>query len=404
MISLFIMTLLIAASAHAAQVTLAWDASSGSAGYKLFARAEGQNYDYARPKWQGTVNGATLIQLEDGCNHYFVVRAFDSNGNESANSNEVKLDLASAGAPPRDTTPRPPDRPTAQTPANNAQNVDPETTLVANAFSTSFAGDYHAQTRWQIFRDQDQLCVFDIYGNNFLTRLDVPPLVLDGNTSYSWTARFVNQGGSISPASSSQRFTTAEWPGDTDGNGIPDSQEVTTSTDLDRDGRPDDQQPGMKRFQSAIGDQKFGIQVSASSATANLDAVQSIDVSSVSNPSNVQPRFPVGLYNFKINVNPPGGTVTARIHFANAVPARYHFYMFDPAVGYIDFGTRDDLAPNETTATFQLQDGGEGDLDGVENGVIVAIGGYGTAPTSANLSGGGSGGSGGCFIRSLLGH
>jgi hypothetical protein len=403
MISLFVVSMFFmatfTATSHAAQVTLAWEATGGSnAGYRLFARAEGQNYDYSQPKWQGTATSSTIHQLEDSKTHYFVMRTFDSQGNESANSNEVVFTPAASATPPKDETPRPPVKPGAQFPPDNAQEVQLEPELRTGEFNSSFSGDYHTHTRWRVHRESDNWVVFDLYTNKFLTRLEVPPLVLNGRSAYFWTAQHFNQGGSPSPKSN-MRFTTAEWPGDDNGNGIPDSLELSGPTDLDRNGQPDDQQPDMKRFISAIGDQKIGIQVKASTGSAQLGPVQSIDFSSVSNPSSVQPDFPAGLYNFRVDVDTPGATVVTRVHFSSPVQSSYHFYMFDPAVGYVDFGTSRMIAPNGTTATFEIQDGGEGDMDGIENGIIVAIGGYASPPNSANLSGSGSGGGGGgCFI------
>jgi len=77
--------------ASAAQVTLEWDKNSEPdlAGYRVFCRQVGQNYDYSNPAWEGTETSCTIYDLDDNIMHYLVARAYDFSGNESGNSNEV---------------------------------------------------------------------------------------------------------------------------------------------------------------------------------------------------------------------------------------------------------------------------------------------------------------------------
>ena len=71
-------------------VTLAWNASSGADGYRLFYREEGQNYNYRSPDWEGTGTTCIIPGLDESTTYHFVVRAFNDNG-ESGNSNEEHL-------------------------------------------------------------------------------------------------------------------------------------------------------------------------------------------------------------------------------------------------------------------------------------------------------------------------
>jgi len=77
----------------ATQVTLEWSPNSEPdlAGYTVFAREDGQLYDYTNPSWEGTEATATIYNIDDTKTHYFVARAFDSEGFESGDSNEVCL-------------------------------------------------------------------------------------------------------------------------------------------------------------------------------------------------------------------------------------------------------------------------------------------------------------------------
>ena len=77
----------------AREVTLAWDTNTDDnlAGYRLYARERGEAYDYRYPEWQGATNQCTVTGFDEYESYYFVVRAYDNDGNESGNSNEVYL-------------------------------------------------------------------------------------------------------------------------------------------------------------------------------------------------------------------------------------------------------------------------------------------------------------------------
>jgi hypothetical protein len=75
--------------AFAAQVTLAWDANTDPAvaGYKLYHGTASRTY--VTPVDVGKVTQYTLTGIEEGRTSYFAVTAYDSNGNESAFSEEL---------------------------------------------------------------------------------------------------------------------------------------------------------------------------------------------------------------------------------------------------------------------------------------------------------------------------
>ena len=77
------------------QITLAWDANSEPdlEGYRLYARQTDQEYDYTSPACDGSETSCTIYDLVDPVEYCFVVRAYDTDGNESADSNEVCLTL-----------------------------------------------------------------------------------------------------------------------------------------------------------------------------------------------------------------------------------------------------------------------------------------------------------------------
>jgi hypothetical protein len=80
--------------AQAAQVHLAWDPNDPAPdGYRVYARTQGQNYDYTSPVWpqpggDPTQTTCTIDNLVGGASYYFVVRAY-AGTDESGDSNEV---------------------------------------------------------------------------------------------------------------------------------------------------------------------------------------------------------------------------------------------------------------------------------------------------------------------------
>jgi hypothetical protein len=90
-IAIFIVVVCMPIMVHAGDVTLAWDANKESdlAGYRVFAREEGHAYDYLKPAWEGPETTCTVAVDGYEKDYQFVVRAYDTSGNESGDSNEV---------------------------------------------------------------------------------------------------------------------------------------------------------------------------------------------------------------------------------------------------------------------------------------------------------------------------
>lgn len=105
-------------SAQAVNVTLTWDANieTNLAGYRLFCREQGEEYNYEYPDWDGTEIEGTITDLAEGLVYYFVARAYSTEGLESGNSNEVCYDGTVQ------TTPTEPEPNELEEPENNKKN------------------------------------------------------------------------------------------------------------------------------------------------------------------------------------------------------------------------------------------------------------------------------------------
>ena len=84
---------LYASNVMAMDVSFQWDANTETdlAGYRVFMRQIPANYDFTAPNWEGVETTTSLTGLSDTEDYFFVVRAYDIWGNESGNSNEVRL-------------------------------------------------------------------------------------------------------------------------------------------------------------------------------------------------------------------------------------------------------------------------------------------------------------------------
>jgi hypothetical protein len=83
----------LATPVYAIDITLKWARNNepNLAGYRAFYREEGQRYNYANPYWESIDPICTIYDLDETKTYYFIIRAFDTNGLESSNSNEVRL-------------------------------------------------------------------------------------------------------------------------------------------------------------------------------------------------------------------------------------------------------------------------------------------------------------------------
>jgi hypothetical protein len=284
-------------------------------------------------------------------------------------------------------------------------------TLTTDPFHTAVAGVTHAETRWQVFRDEDDVCVLDILSTMALTSLGIPKLVIVEGSSYFWRAQFIDSKGTASAWSDYEYFAAVKTANDLNANGIPDSQEVAATVDLDNDGVMDSQQNSIKSAKMEGTSVQIGVSIKGISTALAIEALESEDPQQYDLYSSGRTAsMPFGVIDFKIAVNQPGDQAVVTLHFSEAAPAAGRWYKYDSTANkWEDFSANSVFSSDRHSVALTLTDGGPGDADGVANGVIVDPSALGVpAPAGINesassASSGGGGGGGGCFIDTTAG-
>jgi hypothetical protein len=305
-------------------------------------------------------------------------------------------DPDSGGSLPPSPTNQAPQAPVLAAPATD-ETTDTLPVLQTGAFSDPDAGDTHAETRWQVFRDEDSACVLDIRSSLALTSLKVPKLVLDEATAYFWRVQFSDSRGAASEWSNYGYFDTQNSGSDLNANGIPDAQEAGPTADLDRDGVKDYLQTRIKSLKMEGTRVQMGVSIKDCPAALAIEYVESEDPKQPDAYATGKPRkMPFGLINFRVAVARPGDTAAVKIHFSEAAPRSSKWFKYDPISGlWYDFSALARFAPDRRSVTLTLTDGGNGDADGIANGVIVDPAGL---VEIDDILGGPSSSGGGCFI------
>jgi hypothetical protein len=278
--------------------------------------------------------------------------------------------------------------------------------LVVGGFADD-DGDRHARTHYQISTFEDfSALTFEVQSQNWLTSYPVQDLILDPDTVYYWRACFYDDRNGQSDWSDVHAFVTIGYDqaGDSDGDGVLDAQQSDGASDMDADGRPDGDQADMLCVRTddpinpLIGVKSMDEQVQVVSAQAlDLNAVMQASADFAN-----QPEWVTGLISFKLYLPPAVTTAAVTVFFSEPAPDNAQWYKFDPETGWSVFADAV-FSADRRSISLVLEDGGNGDQDGVQNGVIVDPSGLGySRQTDATGSSGSSGSpflmNNGCFI------
>ncbi len=265
-------------------------------------------------------------------------------------------------------------------------------------------------TQWQVSTATDfSSLVFDVTSGSHLTSLKVPDSVLDGFTTYYWRARFYDDRGGTAGWSDVYAFRTKVISNDANSNGIPDDQEIDVTADVDSNGILDvDQMAGDAAFKS-LNSVSEGVQVAVKGMrnVAAIESIKTVDPTTIPNTTNIPADMPFGLISMKLTTIHVGDPAVVAVYFSAPVADGAKWYKYDSTNGWQDYSAHSMFSADRKSVELELMDGGYGDSDGVENGIIVDPGGVvvPTADSSSSSdegnSGSGSGGGGGCFIATV---
>jgi hypothetical protein len=295
----------------------------------------------------------------------------------------------------------PPDQPILIEPADGAVDVDLMPTLMTDTYVD---GDAHAhkRTRYQIATSTnwDSDLVFECDFTKQLTLTTLGDLILDPETTYYWRVRFYDAHNGPSEWSAVSRFTTIDNVAagfyDDDGDGILDDQEVAEG-----DVAPEF---GDTSNMVVVGTKdKTNPQLSVLlSSDADIISLRSTDCDSVEVGSDAnRPDILTGVISFKVALLNGVTSADVTVNLLTPAPEDAVWYKYHIENGWAPYADAT-FSSDRKSVTIHLIDGGPGDDDGVQNGVIVDPSGLGYRSADSGSSLGSettaSGGSSGCFI------
>ena len=178
----------------------------------------------------------------------------------------------------------------------------------------------------------------------------------------------------------------------TNGSGLKDSDKVTI---LVRDNGLDEFPDDVTSSEASTG-RHFGIKVEGGGHIISLNISALYDVNDT---WRMPKHLPYGLFGFEIKVDTPGQTVKVTFHLDKEARKRYKWFKYSADGGWQKID--DEVAVfsrNRKKVTLTLTDGGQGDEDGLVNGIIVDPSGLGSVGDTVD---GESEKRSGCFISTL---
>ena len=216
----------------------------------------------------------------------------------------------------------------------------------------------------------------------------------------SWTSEVANPyAASTTVTVNTNKTITAKFYKDSNGNGIPDDQEVGSDVDLNKDGIYDRDQPGtIKSVNTVVGDGQIG--VTRGTNVDSIEWIESIDPDTILDATNRPDTLPLGLISFKLTVSTPGDNAQVTVYLSETA-SDAKWYKYDRLNGWQDYSAHAIFNADGKSVTLEFKDGGYGDADGAANGIIVDPSGLDS--TAGNDGGGDDSGGGSCFIGTALG-
>jgi hypothetical protein len=309
-------------------------------------------------------------ELEFGLNPLEDDAADDPDGDDISNINEYNLGIN----PNHFEGNLEPEAPVLLAPENSVK-VSLTPLLETGDFIDWNINDVHSETQWKIMRAFDDVCVFDVTTAASLTSIDIPKQILEEDTEYIWQVRFIDSHDASSEWSGEREFITDIAVNDSDGNGVPDDQEVSETLDLDDDGITDVSQSDIKCVSVEDGTTQICVSIRDAENAVAIVSLETEDPNSPELLSKIKGRpkyIEFGLIDFKLLVNNPGDETTVTIYLSKPAYKKGRCFKYDPVNDvWLDYSDYTKFSLNRKEVYLTLKDGGFGDADGIENGIIV---------------------------------
>lgn len=264
---------------------------------------------------------------------------------------------------------------------------DPENVYSATQYEIAFDESFAEQ--FVVWRETKS-------GTDDDFRFEIPEFILEnGPAIYYWRARFVDADGRTSDWAGPYMFTTvAVDPEDADDDGVPDNEEVDDPLAIFPGLDPNN--PMVLYVRAAMGDGYWALEGLDNVVELISLKAFTVEEGGVALPPNTE--MPLGLIGYKLATVNPGDEAKVRVHFNPAAPENSAWFAFLGVEGWQEFsGSTAVFGDGMATVMLTLQDGGFGDLDGIENGIIIVpLSGFGVVE-AVIIDDGGSG-SDTCFI------
>jgi hypothetical protein len=117
---------------------------------------------------------------------------------------------------------------------------------------------------------------------------------------------------------------------------VPEEQQWVGQVDLDGDGTPDNQQPGMLSANSVVSGQPISVLIDSATVSA-ITNLQTIDPADIEDQTGAPDDLPFGLVSFRLEIQTVGATVSVTIYLSEAAEEGALWYKYDPALGWYDY-------------------------------------------------------------------
>jgi len=271
-----------------------------------------------------------------------------------------------------------PSKPEIVSPSHNLTNVSLSPKLISGAFDDQNESDALHFSDWQVSLDSDfKQMIFQHNQEGDQRQIQLPDLVLESDTAYYWRVRYCDNYNECSEWSEAH-FRTCLDTNST--NGIPNDQQVDPYTDLDDNDEYDNEQNSIKSFESLVGDVQIGIKSDSPSAYT-ISSAKSVDPSAITETFNRPDEMPFGMITFKINLATKGNSTKLYVYYSSPLPEDALWYTYDIKTGWS--ADKPVLSEDRKVVTLFLTDGGDGDADGLVNGIIIDPAGPGISSSSS---------------------